>query len=83
MSVEATITALVAALIEAEPDEVPPEAHLFKDLAMDSVLAIDLVTDLEKQFGIAIPDERMKELTSVRAIASIVEGYLAGAKAST
>lgn len=81
MSVEATITALVANLIEAEPHEVPPEAHLFKELNMDSVLAIDLVTELEKQFGIAIPDERMKELSSVRAITTIVETYLAGAKA--
>ena len=47
---------------------------------MDSVLAIDVATALEKHYKIKVPDEQMEALTTPRAIAGIV-GALLAAKA--
>jgi acyl carrier protein len=77
MDVLEKVTAVVAEVLELEPAEVGPDAQLIEDLGMDSVLAIDVATALEKHYKIKVPDEQMEALTTPRAIAGIVETLLA------
>ena len=77
MDVLEKVTAVVAEVLELEPAEVGPDANLIEDLGMDSVLAIDVATALEKHYKIKVPDEQMEALTTPRAIAGIVETLLA------
>ena len=73
MSVLQKVTAVVAEVLEVEPDAIAPDQNLLEELGMDSVLAIDIVTELEKFYQLKVPDERMEGLVSVRAIAELVE----------
>lgn len=77
MDVLEKVTEVVAEVLELEPAEVAPDAQLIEDLGMDSVLAIDVATALEKHYKIKVPDEQMEALTTPRAIAGIVEALLA------
>lgn len=77
MTVLEKVTEVLAEVLEREPAEIAPDAQLAEDLGMDSVLAIDVTTALEKFYKIKVPDDRMDELATARAIAGIVEGLVA------
>ncbi len=77
MTVLEKVTAVLAEVLEREPAEIGPDAELSDELGMDSVLAIDVTTALEKHYKIKVADEQMAELTSARAIAAIVAGLVA------
>ena len=79
MTVLEKVTAVVAEVLELEPAEVGPDALLVEDLGMDSVLAIDVATGLEKFYRIKVPDEQMEALTTPRAITAIVEALMSTA----
>ena len=64
--------ALVAARRYArDADSLRPEDDVFVALDIDSVEALEFVTELEREFGVEIPDH---ELLSIRSL-----GQLAGA----
>jgi acyl carrier protein len=44
----------------------------FSDMGVDSIIALELIMRLEREFGITIPDNRMGELQSPRATVAIV-----------
>jgi acyl carrier protein len=75
------ITEIVAEVLERDAAEVGPDADLVKELGMDSVLAIDIATALEKHYKVQVPDDQMEALVSVRAIADVVDSLLAQARA--
>ncbi len=55
---------------EIEPAKLRPEAHIFKDLGLDSLDTVDLVVALQKKFGVRIQDS-----TEVRSIETIAHLY--------
>ncbi|MEZ4317448.1 MAG: acyl carrier protein [Myxococcota bacterium] len=56
--------------------ELSAEADLFEGLGIDSMQALDLLTDLENAFGIEIPDYELQGVTTLRGLAEVVEGRL-------
>lgn len=72
MTILEKVTAVVAEVLELEPHEVGPDAGLTDELGMDSVLAIDVTTALEKHYRLKVPDAQLEAMTSVRAIAEIL-----------
>jgi len=47
----------------AEIDEVPDETP-FADLGIDSMMAIEIVADVERQYKLSIPEDELGELTN-------------------
>ena len=76
------VTTIVARLLEVPPEEVGFELNLVKELGMDSILAIDLATALEKRFGVPVPDEVLDTMVTVKAIVAVVEELLVTKSAS-
>ena len=73
LSKEQVADKVIAALIdifELEPEKVVPEAHLYEDLDLDSLDAIDLIVRLEEETGQKI---KMDELKNIRTVADIIE----------
>ena len=60
----------------AEIDEVPDEAK-FADLRIDSMMAIEIVADVERKYGISMPEEELQELVSLNAVYDKVRAKLA------
>lgn len=60
----------------AEIDEVP-DATPFKDLGIDSMMAIEIVADVERQFQLSIPEDELKDLTNLEAVYTKVKEKLA------
>lgn len=69
-------------LDELSPADLDPDVPLFGDggLGLDSVDALELVMELERQFGVQLQDDQASRevLRSVRSIAAWVEAQGAG-----
>ncbi len=57
-----------------EEDKITMEASFIDDLGADSLDTVELIMDLEEEFGIEIPDEDAEKLTTVGAVIEYVEG---------
>jgi len=49
----------------------------FKEYSLDSITYLELVMDLEREFNISIPDEKIETLMTPRAVIEFVEALLA------
>ncbi len=66
----ATVQKVFLDLFELEPTKVTLQTHLFTDLDLDSLDAIDLAATLSKQAGIKLAEG---ELKGIRTVGDIVE----------
>jgi acyl carrier protein len=64
------VTEVLVRSFELEPDEVHPTAHLFDDLDLDSIDAIDLVVGVEESTGLKVVEE---ELAQIRVVQDVVD----------
>ena len=60
----------------AEIDDVP-DGVPFKDLGIDSMMAIEIVADVERKYGISMPESELQELVSLNAVYDKVRAKLA------
>lgn len=53
--------------------QLAPDDDLFDALGIDSLQALDLLTDLESAFHVEIPDYELQGVTSLRGLAGVIE----------
>ena len=64
-------------VFEIEPDRVRPDTHLFSDLDLDSIDAVDLAIKLQEMTGRRIRPEEFKNVRTVGDVVTTVHGLLA------
>ncbi len=57
---------------EVESDDINIDANLFTDLELDSLDAIDLMVTLDKELGIEIKTEEMKDMRTIKDVCDFV-----------
>jgi acyl carrier protein len=67
------ITAVLEDLFEIDPQQVSLESHLYTDLDIDSIDAVDLVVELKKITGKKIKPDDFK---SVRTVQDVVDAVV-------
>ena len=56
-----------------EESEVTPEASFKNDLGADSLDAVELMMEFEKEFKITIPDDQAEKISTVRETIKYIE----------
>jgi len=56
-----------------ENSAITSDVHFSRDLGLDSLDSIDLIMQLEKEFGIRIPDEDYSQLTTLQGVLNYLE----------
>ena len=56
-----------------EEDKIVPEASFVDDLGADSLDTVELIMQLEEEFGIEIPDEEAEKMTTVESVVDYIE----------
>ncbi len=79
-NVEKDIRALVAEILETEPDQIDGNDSFVKDLGMDSMMALEILASIEKKYRIVIPEETLPKFTDLNKTVSIVKEILAKKK---
>jgi len=60
-----------------EESAISDNAHIVKDLGFDSLDVVDLMMQLEQEFGIAIPDDDYNKITTVSTLLTYLNEHQA------
>ena len=75
-NLEQEVTRLIAEIIEMEPSQIDPDAHLVEDLGMDSMMALEILAAIEKKFRIKIPEDDLPKITTVNKAIELARRYV-------
>ena len=75
--VQSKLKEIVMDRLNAEEDQIKPEASFVEDLGADSLDIVELIMGIEEQFDIEIPDEDAEKLTTVGEAMEYVKTKLA------
>ena len=64
---------IIAEQLSVEADEVKMDSNIQDDLGADSLDVVELITTIEDEFDISIPDEAVEEIKTVGDIVNYVE----------
>lgn len=71
-----TLRALIADIIEVDPSRVEDQTAL-RDLGVDSMQAIEIISDLERRYQIRIPEGDFKRVTNLESVTELLAEKLA------
>ncbi len=67
------ISALMAEQLGIEKDSITLESEIIKDLGADSLDVVEMLLDLEKEYGVEISDDAAAELKTVGDIVNLID----------
>ena len=67
------VKAALAKQLRISEDKIEPSSKIKDDLGADSLDVLELLMDLEENFGITIPDEELGRFETVQDIVSFLE----------
>lgn len=76
INMDQDVKAIIAEIIEMDPDKIDANAHLVEDLGMDSMMALEILATLEKKFKIKLPEEELPKITTVNRAIELTRKYV-------
>ena len=64
---------IIKDIITDDVEKIKPEAKLIDDLGADSLTAVEIVMEIEKELGVDIDDSEVEKIVTVQDIINIVE----------
>ncbi len=64
-------------LFELKPEQIVPEAHLYNDLYIDSIDAVDLILKLKELTGRKIQPQTFKHVRTINDVVDAIEALMA------
>lgn len=74
-SVEADIIRLLSEKVDGDL-KLTAETNIVSDTGLDSVSVMDFVFELEDEFGITVPLDRISDVKTVRQLAEAIHGLI-------
>ena len=68
MSIQSRIISLTARQLGLGEDEITLDSNFMDDLGADSLDTVELVMNIEEEFGIEIPDDEVAEMPTVKSM---------------
>jgi len=75
-SLEDDIRALVSKIIKIPEDKIAPDANLFYDLGVDSLLGVEILASLDKKYGLDVPEEKLRSISTLNDITALTRELL-------
>ena len=67
------IQAMLAEVLNLPLEKITPDAKIVEDLGADSLDLVELLSQLEDEYNIVIPDEEVENLSTVASVAEALE----------
>ncbi len=80
--IRAEVNKIFVDLFELDEQQLQPESHLFNDLGLDSLDAIDMAIRFQREFQVKPSGEDIKNVQTMADIYSLVERYMPQLKSS-
>ena len=68
---------IIADQLDADAESITMESSITEDLHADSLDVVDLITTIEDEFDLSIPDEAVEEIKTVGDIVNYIEANAA------
>jgi acyl carrier protein len=72
-SIEQRVVDIVAQQLGVEKDKITRDTHFVNDLGADSLDTVELVMELEEEFGISIPEDSAEKIQRVGQAIDFIE----------
>jgi len=66
MTLEDKVINIISDQLGIGVEEIKPEARFLEDLGADSLDLVELVMEMEDEFSISIPDDKVEEIKTVQ-----------------
>ncbi len=76
------LEALRKIVAEVSEVEVVPDDTDFRDLGIDSMMAIEIIAEVERTYKLSIPEDEVKTIVNLRSVYSLVASKLGSASAA-
>jgi acyl carrier protein len=73
---DAELRALIADVLDVEPDAITDDVNFVDDLGVDSLLALELAVTMERRYGFKIESHEMSSVRTTREVRELVAGKL-------
>ena len=64
---------IIKDILTDDVEKIKPEAKLIDDLGADSLTAVEIVMELEKELGVDIDDSEVEKIVTVQDVINIIE----------
>ena len=71
--IQQKVTDIIVEKCGVNASEVTPEASFTQDLGLDSLDTVELIMEIEKEFGITIPDDKAEGIKTVADAVAFIE----------
>ncbi|MGM0655815.1 MAG: acyl carrier protein [Thermodesulfobacteriota bacterium] len=61
---------------EIDPDLLKPEAHLYEDIGLDSLDAVDLIVMVDNELGVRIEEDEARAIRTLEDVYRTIHGLL-------
>lgn len=75
--IEQEIRSMVAKIIKRDGAKIDPNANLFVEYGVDSLLGVEILAGLDKKYGLDIPEQRISEIKSLNDVIRIAKELIA------
>jgi len=70
------IKKIVSEVSEVPQEELKEDARFVEDLGIDSMMALEIVANIEKKYKVVIPEEEIPKIRSLKDVYNIMEKLL-------
>lgn len=63
---------IIAKVLNVDPNEITPDSTFIEDLGADSLDVFQIVTELEEEFQITIPQEKVEKIKTAGEAAALI-----------
>ncbi|MEZ5400196.1 MAG: acyl carrier protein [Bryobacteraceae bacterium] len=81
--IKSEVKRVVAEVTEREVEEIGDAMDYREELGVDSLTALEIMFDVDRKFGIEVPDEEYQQLKNVNETVALIIKYLPADKKST
>ncbi|KPK43037.1 MAG: hypothetical protein AMJ78_00295 [Omnitrophica WOR_2 bacterium SM23_29] len=67
------IKSMISEIIEVSESKLTEDARFVEDLDVDSMRALEIVASIEKKYKVAIPEDQIRTLRSLKNIYDLLE----------
>ncbi|MGA1874533.1 MAG: acyl carrier protein [bacterium] len=75
-NLEQEIRSIIAEIAERDEEEIKGDLNFVEDLGFDSMMALEILAKLEKQYKIKIAEEELTKLTNLNQTIDLVKRHL-------
>jgi acyl carrier protein len=68
---EQEIKTMVSKIIKVDESRIDPDANLFSEYGVDSLLGVEILAGLDKKYGLDVPEQKIREIKTLNDIIRI------------